>query len=469
MKSNDPTLYKDAPESEMTTRLAPDEESDVQKMIALEQARVHLENRIMGGLKAYVVGLEKLDDDAESVREGLEEIAALVRSLGDDCVGLTVQKRARVTPATYIGSGKALEVKERCLELQADYVVFDQELSGGQVRNLEKIIEKPVLDRTTIILQIFRKNARTKEAQTQVEIAQLEYLAPRLQNSWIAFERQRGGMKLKGAGETQIELDRRRLKERIYQLKKELVKIQKERVVQRRHRLDTPTVVLVGYTNAGKTTVMNALTDSHLVARDALFETLDSSVRTLKNSHHTKVLVIDTVGFIKDLPHGLVASFRSTLEECVHADLLVHVVDVSHPRFRDRINVTNQVLHDIGAAEVPQLVVFNKIDSLKNEPRLPAILRKTFPQSITVSAYNSEDIEKLREHVIGVFSEGFMECSLVLPYEDSRLLGIVYGQTKVLESHPLDHGIEFKLRMSKALHEKCFAKAPLAPEDSSDV
>ena len=343
--------------------------SEVERSIALEQARIQLEQRSQGGMNAYLVSLELLDNDPREIQESLVELGSLVRSLGDTPVGVTVQKRARVVPATHIGTGKAEELRQAAKDLKIDYVVFDQELSPSQVRNLEAVIERPILDRAGVILQIFRKNAKTREAKTQVEIAHLEYLAPRISNSWIAFERQRGGgsggTRLKGAGETQLELDKRRIREKITSLRKELSRIQTERSTQRKLRSEEFNVVLVGYTNAGKTTIMNALTESHLSAKDALFETLDSAVRTLKGSHNPKVLITDTVGFIRNIPHGLVASFRSTLQEAARADLLIHVVDVSHPHYKDHIQVTDSVLKEVGASEVDRMYVFNKIDELK--------------------------------------------------------------------------------------------------------
>jgi GTP-binding protein HflX len=437
--------------------------SEVERTIALEQARLQLEQRSQGGMNAYLVSLELIDDDPQQIQESLVELGSLVRSLGDEPVGVTVQKRSRIVPATLIGAGKAEELRAAAKELKIDYVVFDQELSPSQVRNLEQIIERPILDRAGVILQIFRKNAKTREAKTQVEIAHLEYLAPRISNSWIAFERQRGGggaggTRVKGAGETQLELDKRRIREKIASLRKDLERIQTERSTQRKMRSEEFNVVLVGYTNAGKTTLMNALTDSHLSAKDALFETLDSAVRTLKGSHNPRVLVTDTVGFIRNIPHGLVASFRSTLQEAARADLLIHVVDVSHPRYKDHIRVTDEVLKEVGAADVDRMYVFNKTDALKGEPRLAKILTRAYKNAVCVTAQQPDDIRKLRDVLVEYFSRNMLELSLQVAYDDSALMGSIYAHARVLSTEWTDEIARFRIRVSRANALRYFAQ-----------
>jgi GTP-binding protein HflX len=436
--------------------------SEVERSIALEQARLQLEQRSQGGMNAYLVSIELVEDDPQEIQESLVELGSLVRSLGDEPVGVTVQKRSRIVPATLIGTGKAEELHHACRELKIDYVVFDQELSPSQVRNLETIIERPILDRAGVILQIFRKNAKTREAKTQVEIAHLEYLAPRISNSWIAFERQRGGgsggTRLKGAGETQLELDKRRIREKIASLKKDLEKIQTERSTQRKLRAEEFNVVLVGYTNAGKTTLMNALTDSHLSAKDALFETLDSAVRTLKGSHNPRVLVTDTVGFIRSIPHGLVASFRSTLQEAARADLLVHVVDVSHPRYKDHIRVTDDVLKEVGAGDVDRMYVFNKMDSLKGEPRLGRILARAYKNAVCLSAQQPDEIRKLRDALVEYFSRNMLELSVPASYDNSSLMATIYAHSRVLSTEWTEENACFRIRVSRASAKRYFAQ-----------
>ncbi len=442
--------------------------SDVEKGIAVELARRRVETRTEGGLRAYVIGVESPDTDLHEMKESLSELGALIRSLGDDAVGVTVQKRSKITPATYIGSGKAAEIKQRCANLGVDYVAFDTELSPTHVRNLEKIIERPVLDRTEVILQIFRKNAKTKEAQTQVEIARLEYLLPRISNSWIAFERQRGGSggsaRTRGAGEAQLELDRRKMRDKISSLRKELDKIRTEKLTQRKSRRAEFNVVLVGYTNAGKTTLMNALTDSNLSAKNALFETLDSSVRTLNVSHNPKILITDTVGFIRHLPHSLIASFQSTLDETADADLLLHVVDVSHPHFKDHIEITNEVLRGVGAGDVPRIFVFNKLDDLRGEPRLARILARSYPNSVVLSARDPSDVEKLLLHIQDFFVQNMTEAHVQVSYDHARLLGLIYAHARVMSVDWEDDLAHFHIRATKDFLKKHFPETL----DSSD-
>lgn len=434
---------------------------DIEAGIELERTRSQLEQRATDTFKAYLVSLELPSDDPQEIQESLQELGALVRTLGDDCVGVTVQKKAKPVPATFIGAGKATEIKQAGKELEYDYVAFDKELSPTQIKNLETQIGKPVLDRTGIILQIFRRNARTREARTQVEIAHLEYLAPRLSNSWIAWERQRGsggsGGKLRGAGETQIEMDRRKIKDKISSLKKDLEKIQKERVTQRKNRMDEWNVVLVGYTNAGKTSLMNALTDSQLSAKDALFETLDSNIRKIRGVNNMNILITDTVGFIRNLPHELVASFRSTLSEANHADLLLHVVDVSHPFFKEHIKITDDVLEEIGAGQVPRIIVFNKIDALDQEPHLPQILARRYENSLCVSAQNPQDIKKFRETIVQFLAQNMIEHTFHVTYQETKMLSLIYSHTRVLNATWDENRGTLHARLSKSTFEKYFA------------
>ena len=435
---------------------------DIEKTIELEKSRLQFETRSHGRMSAYLVSLELLENDPKEIQESLQELGALVRTLGDDCVGVLVQKKAKPVPATFIGPGKAEEIKLSCEQLKIDYVVFDQELSPTQVRNLETLIGKPIMDRTGIILQIFKRNARSKEARTQVEIANLEYIAPRLSNAWIHWERQRGGGgsggKLRGAGETQIEIDRRKIKDKIANLKKDLEKIQKERETQRKNRGDEWHVVLVGYTNAGKTTLMNSLTESHLSAKESLFETLDSSIRRIRGVNNMNILVSDTVGFIRNLPHGLVASFRSTLEEAAKADLILHVVDISHHSYKDHVQVTQDVLKQVGAADVPQIFIFNKIDLLTQEPRLAKILARAYPRSICLSSQNEDDIKRCREMIVEFLAQNMLEKTFHVSYGDSRMLSLIYAHTRVLESNwEQDVGI-FKVRMTKNVYQRYFGE-----------
>ncbi|MBX9704292.1 MAG: GTPase HflX [Silvanigrellaceae bacterium] len=436
--------------------------NEIEKNLLLEKTRQTLESRAYGVMRCYLVALECVDEDPREIQESMQELGSLVRTLGDECVGATIQKRSRPSPATFIGQGKAEEIAQTCEKLSADYVAFDHDLPPSQIRNLESIINKPILDRTGIILQIFKKNARSREARTQVEIAQLEYLAPRLSNSWIAWERQRGGggigARMRGAGESQIELDRRRMRDRIAQLKKDLEKIQKEREVKNKKRQNEFNVVLVGYTNAGKTSLMNAFTESHLVAQDSLFQTLDPSVKKMRGVNNLDVYVTDTVGFIRNLPHSLVASFRSTLDEARQADLLLHVVDASFANFREHIKVTNEVLAQIGAQDVPQILIFNKMDLIKREPLLPRILARSFPKCLCISSSSEKDIDKLREAVVEYFAKNMVEKTFRVNYGDTQLLSLLYAKTRVLEVNWNNEQAIFKVRLGKAIYQRYFAE-----------
>ena len=447
--------------------------SDVERGLVLENARIELELRHRKeGLRCYLVSLETPEDSPVEIQESLQELASLVKTLGDSAEGVTVQKKLKVTPATYIGTGKAEEIKLACSELKIDYVAFDRELSPSQVRNLESIIERPVLDRTGIILQIFHKNAKSRTAKTQVEITRLEYLSGRLSNAWIAWERQRGGVGQKGSGESQIELDRRKIQDKIAALRKDLQKIEQEKATQRKKRTSEFKVVLVGYTNAGKTTIMNGLTEAGLSAKDALFETLDSSVRVLKGISSPKILVTDTVGFIRNLPHGLVESFHSTLEEAATADLLIHVIDLSSENFRDHIDVTNDVLQEVGASNVPRLYVFNKIDQITQNRRIAIAKTREFRNSVCLSAADDGEVNSLRHMIVNFLCSDMEERELVLNYNQTNVLNKIYEMTKVIKLDWTESGVELKIRASKktiAYLQKLLGKETIQVEEDEGV
>ena len=302
--------------------------------------------------------------------EHLDELDELTRSAGVDVVGRAVQRRPRPDPRTFIGSGKAAEIEAAAAELGADLIVFDDDLSPSQVKNLEKILQVEVYDRSALILEIFFQRARTREARTQVELAQLSYMLPRLTRRWTHLSRQVGGIGARGGeGETQLEVDRRMMRKRIGHLKRDLAKIERTRQVQRRGREGAALVALAGYTNAGKSTLFNRLTRAGVKVEDRLFATLDSKLRRGSLDHDGSVAVFsDTVGFIRKLPHHLVASFKSTLEEIAHAGVVLHVVDRSHPGWQEQMEVGREVLGDIGVDADRVLTVFNKTDLLNGQP-----------------------------------------------------------------------------------------------------
>ena len=312
--------------------------------------------------KAVLVGLVTSDIDRAKAEEYLDELAFLVQTAGGSVKSRFLQGLPRANSKTFVGSGKLDEIRQYVKAAEIDMVVFDDELGPSQIRNLEKELECKILDRTNLILDIFAKRAQTSHAKTQVELAQYQYLLPRLAGMWTHLERQRGGIGLRGPGETEIETDRRIIRDKISLLKKKLVQIDKQKATQRKNRGKMVRVALVGYTNVGKSTLMNLISKSDIFAEDKLFATLDTTVRKVV-IENLPFLLSDTVGFIRKLPHGLVESFKSTLDEVRESDILVHVVDISHPEFEDQIQTVNETLSEIGAADKPVIMAFNKIDA----------------------------------------------------------------------------------------------------------
>ena len=349
--------------------------------------------------KAILVSICPSGQTMERTEEYLDELAFLLETAGGMALRRVVQRLERPDTRTYIGSGKLEELKEYKQALEADFIVFDDELSPAQLRNLERELECRILDRTTLILDIFAKRARTSTAKTQVELAQLQYMLPRLTRMWTHLERQRGGIGMRGPGETQIETDRRLIKEKISLLKEQLASIDKQKTLQRKNRESLVRVALVGYTNVGKSTLMNVLSKSDVLAENKLFATLDTTVRKVVVGN-LPFLLSDTVGFIRKLPTQLVESFKSTLDEVVEADLLLHVVDISHPDHEAQMASVNKTLGEIGAADKPTLVVFNKIDCMKAEDDEKTDSQPVRPTgSLFISARQKSGIEQLRQRL----------------------------------------------------------------------
>ncbi len=317
---------------------------------------------------AVLVGVITQEQDEAKVNEYLDELAFLADTAGAVTVNRFTQKMDKPNGATFLGTGKIKEVAEYVEQNNVSLVIFDDELTPTQLRNLENMFKARVLDRTNLILDIFAQRAQTAHAKVQVELAQYQYLLPRLTRMWTHLERQRGGIGMRGPGETQIETDRRIILDKIAHLKEQLSKIDRQMATQRKNRGQMVRIALVGYTNVGKSTIMNLLSKSDVFAENKLFATLDTTVRKVVIGN-LPFLLSDTVGFIRKLPHGLVESFKSTLDEVREADILLHVVDVSHPGFEDQINVVNNTLQEIGAQSIPTYVVFNKIDNYKFEPQ----------------------------------------------------------------------------------------------------
>jgi GTPase len=395
-------------------------------------------------LRVVCVGLES---------ESLDELDRLLTTLGVQPATRILATNRNVNPATYIGKGKVDELKQALELSDSEAVIVDVELSPNQLRNLEKAIGKSVLDRPGVIIEIFSRHARTKEAKTQVELARLQYLLPRLAHFWTHFERQRGGIGMKGMGEKQIEVDRRLVKKRMLVLRERLGAIERERKIQRAGRADLLKVALVGYTNAGKSTLLNALTHSDVRAEDKLFATLDPSVRALDPNCHPPIVAIDTVGFISNLPPSLVASFRSTLEELHQADLLLHVVDGSSSQGREQLRVTEEVLEELGLKDKPKLTVVNKTDLLKtpgdrNRARLVA------PGALSVSAFNRDDMRKLRDRILEHFKGSLELWEIVVPYAESKLDAQLHAYGSIERSRHLEKGTFYKLRIDAGWAKK---------------
>ncbi len=348
------------------------------------------------GERALLVGHVGADG-RRSMPESLSELALLARTAGAKVQGELVQRRGSVHPATFIGKGKLGELHETVEQQELDLVIFDDDLSPAQVHNLEKTLHTKVVDRSELILDIFARRARTRESRIQVELAQLQYALPRLTGMWKHLERQAGGIGTRGPGETQLETDRRRVRDRIAILKRALEAVSCERETQRKRRRGESRAALVGYTNAGKSSLFNILTRAGVLAEDRLFATLDSTTRRLIGAEGQRILLTDTVGFIRKLPHHLVASFRSTLEEVVEADVLVHVVDASHSAFRQQMSTVDGVLDDLVPSARARLLVFNKADRLEEETQRG--LRVEFPGCAITSAVTGEGVGELRKQL----------------------------------------------------------------------
>jgi len=404
--------------------------------------------------RVLLIGLEYKSRQALELQESLEELAELTATAGGEVVSTGIQRLETPVAGTFIGTGKAAEFAVFCKANNVDTVIFDDELSPAQSRNLEVIFNCKILDRTALILDIFAQRARTREGKLQIELAQLQHLLPRLTRFWGHLSRQSGGIGMRGGeGESQLESDRRRVQERIDKILEELEIVRRQRSTQRsgRQRHLWPLVSIVGYTNAGKSTLLNALTGASTLVEDKLFATLDPTTRRLRLPTNQNALLTDTVGFIRKLPHGLVEAFKATLEEVVQADLLLHVVDVSHPLALEQIAAVNNVLHELGAEGKPTLMVFNKIDRLNVGNEL-AKFKEHYPNGAAISAKTGEGIPALIAELGAQLRPIREYVELLVPHTQAAVIARLHEVGQVVERDYEGEMARFKVRIPPHCH-----------------
>jgi len=381
--------------------------------------------------RAILIGLRTKDLTRDILIEQLQELEELAATAGAETIMKITQDRILPDRALYLGKGKVEELAQLADLNDIDLIIFNDDLSPMQVRNLEKMVSKKIVDRSGLILDIFASHAKTKEAKTQVELAQLQYLLPRLTRAWTHLSKQFGGIGTKGPGETQIETDRRIIRTRISSLKEKLVKIESQKQTQTQQRKDFFRVSLVGYTNAGKSTLFNLITNAEVLAEDKLFATLDSTTKSFELDKTHKILLSDTVGFIRKLPAHLIASFKSTLNEVDQADLILHVVDLSHPYFKDHIQVVEQTLKELRCEKKPQIKVFNKVDLLQDRSLLDE-LKHSYEHSVVISAERGINISSLLKMIKDNFIDSHVEESVKIKISDAKIISIIHSLTEVL-------------------------------------
>jgi len=395
---------------------------------------------------AFLIGAVHSNLSSSKVNEHLKELELLAQTAGANVLHYFVQKLSKINPSYFIGPGKAKQIIEQAKSLNVSLIIFDDELSPAQIKNFSNLSEEvKVIDRSSLILEIFSQHAKTKEAKTQVELAQLEYLLPRLTRAWTHLERQMGGIGTRaGAGETQIEVDRRLVRTRISSLKKELIKIDQERETQRKKRKNKYKVALAGYTNAGKSTLMKSLSGSKIHIQDQLFATLDTTIRSVSLDKINKILLSDTVGFIRKLPHHLVASFRSTLKEVVESNLILIVLDASSDYILDHYETIVEVLKDIGANN-QTVIVLNKIDKITSKSKF-TFLKNTFPDGIFISALDQLRIESLINSIIDKMDKDYKTIEIKLPYEKPKEIAFSQQGVDIIKRDYNNDHVYLKIR-----------------------
>ncbi len=407
--------------------------------------------------RGILVAVKSSGVSRAEVEENLDELERLAETANAEIIFRMIQEKDRIDPAYFIGKGKVEELALLSEDANVSTIIFDDDLNPTQIRNLERIIERKIIDRSGLILDIFASHAKTKEAKTQVELAQMEYMLSRLTRAWTHLSKQYGGIGTKGPGETQIETDRRIIRSRIKKLREKLEKIESRQLVKSFKRKELLTAALVGYTNAGKSTLLNLLTNAEVLAEDKLFATLDSTTRSLEFGKNKKMLISDTVGFIRKLPHNLIASFRSTLNVVRQADLLLHVVDISHPSFEEQIEIVNNTLKELESDTKPQILIFNKIDLLEEKEKIEYVLNK-FPNSLIISAQRGMNIKKLLGKLEEFYEKNYIVAEVELPLNETKTISVIHEVGEALKINYGDEKVLVKFKMNKKDYNKIFGK-----------
>jgi len=420
--------------------------------------------------RVFLVGMEKADKGDFTTPESMEELTQLAKTANAEVIGQLISKRKTIDPGCFIGKNKAAELCEICKKHNIETIIFDDELSPSQQRSLEKLTDVRIVDRTNLILNIFARRARSREGILQIELAQLDYLMPRLTGKGISLAQQVGGIKVKGPGEKQIEYERRDIRERMYLLKAEIEKIKLHRQQQRQKRQENlvPIITLVGYTNAGKSTLLNNLTAADVFVEDKLFATLDPTTRKVILPDKSRVLFNDTVGFINKLPHKLVAAFRSTLEETAYSNMLIHVIDASHPYFEKQTAVVEKVLRELKILDKPVIFAFNKVDLVKDKNLLDR-LQKQKPHSVAISALNGYGFDGLFKQISLFLKKERKVYSLTIPQSRNDVVSMLYSNYKVLNTKYEKNNVILRAELteSAACKLKEFIRLRRSPPDVS--
>ena len=407
-------------------------------------------NNILNQEKALLVGVLSKEQDSKILNEHLSELKLLAETAGAAVVGEIYQSINKINSQYFVGKGKALQIIEQAKELKVKLIIFDDELTPSQVKNFLKLAKKmKIIDRNGLILDIFSKHAKTRESKTQVELAHLEYMLPRLSKQWSHLERQMGGIGTRaGMGESQIEIDRRLIRKRISKLKKDLIHIENERRIQSKMRINKYRVSLVGYTNAGKSSLMKCLSGENVYIQNQLFATLDTTIRKVHLDKYHSILLSDTVGFIRKLPHDLIASFKSTLFEVVESDLVLIVLDASSKQINEHMNTINNVLNELGANDIKILIELNKIYLVTTRNRIK-YLRSNYPDAVMISAIDHLRINKLINRIINIMNDEYETIEISIPYSEARQISMAQRNVQVLDRIYKEDRINLKIKGSK--------------------